>query len=459
MKKIFVSIISVLLISACTGFLNVRPQGYVLPETDEEFASIMHTILRSIEGGEDEFIVGNLEKLIRVEGCADNLDANVRIGNNLPSYAGELINSMQYQYSNYWPVVKDCNIVIENIKGRESQLAKSCISSAYAVKALLYYNMIRDYCEPWKAGEETLQFGLPIVEKFDINARPVRSSLKSTAEYTIGLMDLALSYKPKDELFIFTEWIIKAYKAKMLFWMEDWDNCSTLCKDILDNSGYSLTSIEEYDAMINSEYELKGEVMIRSHINNSSELDWYFSMSKKYLSSRPASAKLVKLYGEDPSKDVRYTSSLDKKRMSIKVAECKVRLSEIQLMYAECEYHKGNKDVALDAVNELRANRISGVVPMEEDNIPEVRTDNLIRVDAMGNEITPLLQLIFDERQKEFFIEGDRWYELKRNGCPEWWVISNGLKYTTKEYLYTAPIYRNDVMNNPEIKQNPGYEN
>ena len=55
-------------------------------------------------------------------------------------------------------------------------------------------------------------------------------------------------------------------------------------------------------------------------------------------------------------------------------------------------------------------------------------------------------------------MEGDRWFELKRNGCPEWWIVSNGLKYTTRKYLYTAPIYKRDVDMNPEMQQNEGYE-
>ena len=48
--------------------------------------------------------------------------------------------------------------------------------------------------------------------------------------------------------------------------------------------------------------------------------------------------------------------------------------------------------------------------------------------------------------------------KLKRNGRPEWWVISNGLKFTTKAYLYTAPIVKSDIDLNPDLEQNPGYE-
>ena len=457
MGKRFILTAAVLpLAIACGNYLSVQPQGYVLPSADEEFASVMHNIIRDVEGGGDEYIVGNIDRLLRLEGCADDLDANIRLGTNLVSYAGEAINTMQSAYRSHWPVVKDCNIVIENLDGHSSETAGGALSAAYAIKGIIYYNMIRDYCEPWDSPES--QLGLPIVDRFDIGDRPVRSSLRQTADYALTMFDKALELHPEDPLFFFTEWIVKAYKAKLLFWTEDWSGTAELCRDIMENSGFTLTPRQEYADMINSATQRKGEVMVRSHINNSSELDWYFSMVKKYLQSRPAASSLVALYGDEPEKDVRYTSSLDGKRFAVKTAECKVRLSEILLMRAEAEYHLGNSQEALSLVNMLRQARIEGASPLDTGSLPEVRSGGRIREDAMGKPLTPLLQAILDERRKELFLEGDRWYELKRNGRPEWWVLSNGLKYTTKQYLYTAPIYKGDVDINPEMKQNPGYE-
>ena len=108
-------------------------------------------------------------------------------------------------------------------------------------------------------------------------------------------------------------------------------------------------------------------------------------------------------------------------------------------------------------LNELRRNRIEGVPDLDAASLPEVREGDRIVVDALGNPVTPLLQAIFDERRKELYMEGDRWFELKRNGRPEWWIISNGFKYTTREYLYTAPISKDDIDLNPGLEQNPGY--
>ena len=139
--------------------------------------------------------------------------------------------------------------------------------------------------------------------------------------------------------------------------------------------------------------------------------------------------------------------------MNGKLPECRLRVSEIVLMLAECNYHLGNGPKALEWLNELRKNRL-GSIPEDYDLSDE---DGKIKVDALGNPVTPLLMNILNERRKELFMEGDRWYELKRNGCPEWWIINNGLKYTTREYLYTSPIYKGDVDMCPDMVQNPGY--
>ena len=57
-----------------------------------------------------------------------------------------------------------------------------------------------------------------------------------------------------------------------------------------------------------------------------------------------------------------------------------------------------------------------------------------------------------------YYLEGDRWYELKRNGRPERWCGHSGVKYVTAKFLYTFPIPKEDIALNSGLIQNPGYE-
>jgi hypothetical protein len=91
--------------------------------------------------------------------------------------------------------------------------------------------------------------------------------------------------------------------------------------------------------------------------------------------------------------------------------------------------------------------------------LPPVDSTSLIRQDATGRPLTPLIQAILNERRKELYLEnGDRWFELKRHGRPEWWVARDGMKYWTRKYMYTWPIDVLDLDLQPGLIQNPGYE-
>ena len=290
-------------LSGCRGYLNVQPQGEVIPTTDEEFASIIHNRLRDIEGGGDEYVIGNMDALKHLEGCADDLDANIKSSSSLTFYAGEEITARQRAYEDSWEIVRDCNIVIENLSGRDSDVAKGALSAAYSMKGIIYYNLMREFCQSWTDNDADELPGIPVVDRFSISDKPTRGTLRQTYDYARAQFEAALALDPTDPKYVFTKWIVKGYEAKLDFWCCEWDRVISECEDILSHSGVSLTPISEYADMINSKYDTKGEVLVRSHINNSSELDWYFSYTKTYLSSRPACAALIRLFGDEPEKD------------------------------------------------------------------------------------------------------------------------------------------------------------
>ena len=135
-----------------------------------------------------------------------------------------------------------------------------------------------------------------------------------------------------------------------------------------------------------------------------------------------------------------------------------MRSAEMQLILAESKYHLGDRQAALYALNILRKKRITGVTDFTEATLPVVNPDSKFKVDAQGKNLTPLIYAILCERSKELFMEGDRWYELKRNGRPEFWVAKHGRKYTTLKFMYTFPLPVMDITLVKGLKQNPGYE-
>ena len=130
----------------------------------------------------------------------------------------------------------------------------------------------------------------------------------------------------------------------------------------------------------------------------------------------------------------------------------------MQLILAESLYHSEQETEALAALNQFRQHRIANVVDYTMETLPSPNPDEYITVDVYGKQLTPLLNAILNERRKELFLEGDRWFELKRNGSPEFWVAKQGRKYTTRSYMYTFPLPIQDVELVDGMIQNPGYD-
>lgn len=65
---------------------------------------------------------------------------------------------------------------------------------------------------------------------------------------------------------------------------------------------------------------------------------------------------------------------------------------------------------------------------------------------------------IMNERQKELFMEGDRWFELKRNGRPEFWVQKTDKNMCVRSLCIQLPYIGMTWSWFRVSNQNPGYE-
>jgi hypothetical protein len=119
----------------------------------------------------------NDELVCKFEEISDNLETNLTqypLGSSLAFWFGNITNDSYYE--NYYATICRCNIILDNYEeGRETRDGQDLVGTAYAIRGLCYYQLIRMYCEPVTNASE--QFGMPIVTEFDMEAKPVRSSL------------------------------------------------------------------------------------------------------------------------------------------------------------------------------------------------------------------------------------------------------------------------------------------
>ena len=456
MKKIiYILAICTAGLASCTKYLDIKPYGEVIPKTADEFSSLLNTILEDIDYGEEN-IIGNPSSAVEFEAYADNFEANLTVypaGNNLALYVGTRLSNQQYLYSNLYEVIRDCNIVIDNLQERDTRLGKDILGTAYALRGICYYNLLRNFSEP-PVGNMNGK-GVPLVTKFDMEARPIRSSIEETFIQAESDMLAAISFDIQDKIYRFNTDVMEGFLARLYFWAGKWGQAKSYAEKVLVK--YPLLNGASYLEMMQSRMSPKGNMLMKGFILSESSSVTGYNGSENSLTARPVSKRFVELFIEK-DRDIRYALSFNRKREHQKHGFGCLRSAEMQLILMESLYHGGDKPGALAALNELRRNRIEGVTDYTTETLPTVNQDEYIKVDVYGEELTPLLNAILNERRKELFMEGDRWYELKRNGRPEFWSAKQGRKYTTYKFMYTFPLPIQDIEIVEGLIQNPGYD-
>ncbi|MEQ7799281.1 RagB/SusD family nutrient uptake outer membrane protein [Pedobacter sp. ASV1-7] len=459
MKRIYILTLLPLLATfiSCKQFLDIKPNGKTIPKTTDEFASLLHSRLNEIDYADNgEPLLGSISRLTDIEYFSDNLDANLNIypgGNNLPVYVGKKLNEQQTRYSNLYQRIRDCNIIIDNLNTEDTEESKNVLGTAYAIRGVAYFLLLREFCEPYQGDD---QLGVPLVTRFDMEEKPLRSTYGQTIHQIEQDLNKSISYHVSDKLFRFTEDVSHAYLARLHFWTRNWDKAISQSIPLLTT--YTMLDTVEYRAMIQSKNTQLGNTLLRSYVFSEYSADLSYSNESQAVQYRPTSKEFFDLFIEK-EEDVRFNIIFGKKRINKKNFFAGVRTDEMALILAEAYAHKGNEDKALEYLNLIRSKRIPSYVAYTISNLPAVSTTALIKVDANGKPLTPLIQAILNERRKELYGEGDRFWELKRNGSPSFWVASNGRKYTTLPYMYTFPVPRTDMQIINGLIQNPGYIN
>ena len=222
---------------------------------------------------------------------------------------------------------------------------------------------------------------------------------------------------------------------------------------------YPLLEGEAYEKMMTTAFDRTGNQLLKSYSAISSGNRNDLNSFNSSLSKRPVSRRFLDSFSaEEKNSDIRYKLWVNPQRQAIKSFFCGMRTAEFKLIEAECLYHLQRPEAALQSINELRAKRIGSYTPLTEAKLPPPADTEIIRTDASERELSPLMALILRERRKELFLEGDRFFEQKRNGSPEYWTAHNGLKYTNRKFMYTFPIPIQDIETVKGLQQNPGYK-
>jgi starch-binding outer membrane protein, SusD/RagB family len=469
-KFLTVGLFAFMALGACKkGFLERTPPGSLpIDEALKDEAGLITALngaygtLRSVGlFGRDIPVIGDLH--------GDNTFVETQnSGRYLPWYNYSVTTndgSATAMWGNAYIAIQRANQII-NAEVTEGDLVPSIKAEARAIRALMYFHLVRTFAQPHS--ENPAGPGVPLILTYDPYFYP--DTRQTIAEvYTQIIADLQAAYNDGPDYensSRLSKYAIRGLMAKVYLNMGDYANALTAAEDVIDNGGFSLVTPAAYESFwadpairtdqVETLFEVDADVI------NNNAFDDLAGIYVNGYTDIYASRQLFDLYEDtDIRKSIlvegttkggasavlvyKFPNAENADRDNLKV----LRLSEMYLIAAEAAYRTSDEGAAQDYLNALMAQR-----------------DPANLYTSTG---AALLADIIEERRKELAFEGDRLHDLNRLQMPIDRIANAGsipagsgnsnLDIPYPDNRRIAPIPQAELQANPGLAddQNPGY--
>lgn len=496
MKKILYTLIGVggLLFASC----DMDKYPYDKIPTDEALQTASD--FNNFRNGFYAYVRGQFtgEFVLSPEIQADGVNAVIDYSNNYGSFYRWQFTAEDGggQWPTFYSLISNCNLLIEKsgdlIPGfstEDQAIAKRALGDAYFMRALAYNELTLRFCKAYDPSTASSDLGVALVTKYapssNASSYPARSSLAETYALIKKDLDSAAKYVvdpgAHDAGYVTVD-AVTALKARVALQMKDYQTAIAMAKPLVDGGAYPLvTSAQAMVRMWTNDESTEtifqpifkpGQL---GNANGTVLIDKSASGTKVQPDFLPTET-ILNLY--DKTNDLRFGVYFKKGEMTFSAGTVKLyyctkypgnpalytgttnfinmpkilRIAEMYMILAEAYDESGDAANALVYLNALRAKRIANYTAQSYAGA------------ALTNEIRK-------ERQREFYMEGYRLWDLKRYGVglagrtPQdgTFVYLNNNANTTDiskeagDFRFVWPIPTHETNANPQIQQNSGY--
>lgn len=369
---------------------------------------------------------------------SDLLNATLDYGNRGGLiYRWEFLDS-DYSLRDMWQVhyqlINNANSFIDNVtnvspttSAEQTQL-DNYIGEVHLMRAIAYHRLAVRYAKDFEPNTAANTLGLPLVLKYDPNAKPSRSTLEETysqIKADIAIAKQKISATGASNSYYLTVDAVTALEARVALYSHDWTTAISASDKIIakypliDNSTdfqklwLNDQGSEVITKLFMSTNELSGQMnvfisyntSIKSNVPDFVPQQWVIDLfvdgdirkqaylKKDKITIQGQEYSDVYMINKYPGNPILWTSAVSNYYNMVKL----FRSSEAYLIKAEAAYKSSQAALALSALNALRIKR--GLAAL-----PETLTGS------------DLFKAIQDERTREMLCEGTRLDDLKRWG-------------------------------------------
>ncbi|MEZ7505402.1 RagB/SusD family nutrient uptake outer membrane protein [Flavobacterium sp. Arc2] len=435
LKYIFFFVATTTLVS-CDDYLDIKPVGKVIPETLTDYRAVLtkgydvypnHKSLTTVRG--DELLLNEYnDDLIYFKDIYTWNDVNPdRI-------------TTTFQYADLYNTIFYTNVIINEASNKlEASTAKDqLIGEAYALRAMAYFDLVNLFSKPYNDATANADRGVPLALEIDLehiytpeNVKVIYNQIISDTEEANKLLNVDAQAKGIN--YRFSKAALYTMESRIFLYQNEWSK--------------SLAAAEKALALKSTLVDLNSTAVLA---NNYDTVESILALEDVFInrlkSASYASPTLTNVY--DKTTDLRFSLYFEVSGSRFRFnkggelyQKCSYRTSELYLTKAETSAHLNDLATAKTIVLSFIKNRytLAGI-------------NNLTNsINAMSQ--TALLDFIALERQREFAVEGQRWFDLRRTTQKQITHTLNGEEYTLikNDPRYTLPFPADARLNNPEL--------
>ncbi len=438
-KKIIISITALIGFTSCEDYLDIKPVGQIIPTTLEDYRQFLTAgynipkkdkVLSTYRT--DELTI--TEKSVGAEYVRDIYIWQDDTNTTLTS---------QFPYSNFYSTIFYTNEIINNknkIEGNSKEI-NQLVGEAYALRALQYFNLINLYAKPYNKSTANTDEGVPLVTTYDADKEYPRAKVEviynqilsdiEQSEKLLNVQTQKIGYNYR-----FSVVALKALKANVYLYQKEWEKASISAKEGLAIKS-ELQNLNTNNKILPSEYNSVESILALDEV-----------ATLEINSNTLISEKLSNSY--DQANDLRFDNyfrkkddGLHSKKSGDKRFKCTFRTADLHFILAESQANLGNLDKVKEILRIFAKNRYNSTG----------FSTFVTNLNGLNKE--QLIDLILKERQREFAIEGKRWFDLRRTTQEKITKTYNGATYTLEQddKRYTLPFPKSAVISNPLLKE------
>ncbi|WP_409416498.1 RagB/SusD family nutrient uptake outer membrane protein [Flavobacterium sp. PS2] len=428
--------VAAIVATSCDDYLDVKPVGKVIPETLTDFRAVLTKGYAVFPLHKSLTVLRGDEMLLEEE----SNDLVFYKDNYMWNDANPDLIATKFQYGQLYNCIFYTNVIINEASDKlgASPEKDQLVGEAYALRALAYFDLINLFAKQYDPATASSERGVPLALEIDLEQAYIPQSVEviygqilSDKEEAKKLLNLDTQAKGLN--YRFSKAALYTMESRVYLFQKQWAQAIQAADKAMAINN-SLVDLNVTPILPNN-YDTKESIMALEN-----------TFENKLKRSAYPSPTLINAY--DKVNDLRY-------KLYFKVSgsgfiflkggeiyqKNTFRTSELYLTKAEASVQLNDLATARTTILNFIKNRYNTT------GYAQLST----KISAMNQ--TELLDFVYQERQREFAIEGHRWFDLRRTTQKQIEHTLSNKTYTLikNDPRYTLPFPLDARLNNPEL--------